>query len=138
MNINKWIVGIGLIFCFTTLSVEADHRRHRRTAFRLYPMVRPMVQLRAYPGIGFYARAGGYYGGRYGSVDFNVKPKGSEVYVNGTYLGLVDDLNGGFFGTTAVLPVGRNNVRIVSPRGKVYKKSIYVMPGREFNFNYRF
>ena len=101
-------------------------------------MVRPMVQLRAYPGIGFYARAGGYYGGRYGSVDFNVKPKGSEVYVNGTYLGLVDDLNGGFFGTTAVLPVGRNNVRIVSPRGKVYKKSIYVMPGREFNFNYRF
>ena len=63
-------------------------------------------------------------------VDFNVEPKESQVFVDGAYIGIADDYNGGFFGSTAVLTPGTHNVRIVAPDGRVKEAKIYVMPGR--------
>jgi hypothetical protein len=79
-----------------------------------------------------------YHGTPGGRVDFNVHPKESQVFVDGAYIGVADDYNGGFFGTTAVLTPGTHNVRIVAPDGREKSAKIYVMPGRELNFNFRF
>ena len=35
--------------------------------------------------------------GNYGRVDFNVEPQEAKVYVDGAYIGIADDFNGGFF-----------------------------------------
>jgi hypothetical protein len=91
-----------------------------------------------YPGPGFYA---GYYGPRvvevrrvnYGSVDFNVDPQQSQVFVDGRYLGVADDFNG--FPQTAKLPAGYHDVKIVSPDGRTVGRRIYVAAGEELNFN---
>lgn len=73
-----------------------------------------------------------------GRVDFNVKPKDSRIYVDGAYIGLAADWDGGFFGTTATLRAGPHTVRIVAPDGRSITRRIYVMPGRELNFNFVF
>ncbi len=75
---------------------------------------------------------------RNGRVDFNVEPQESEIYIDGAYLGIADDFNGGFFGTTAVLPAGPHTVRIVSPGGRIETKKIYVAPGQEIDFDLKF
>ena len=76
--------------------------------------------------------------GNAGRVDFNIKPKESQVYVDGAYIGIADDYNGGFFGNTASLKAGVHNIKLVSPDGRIKKEKIYVMPGREIDFDYRF
>ena len=76
--------------------------------------------------------------GNYGRVDFNVEPKEAKVYVDGAYIGIADDFNGGFFGRTATLTAGTHSVRIVSPDGRVEERKIYVMPGRETDLDLKF
>ncbi len=73
---------------------------------------------------------------RYGSIDFNIRPQKSRVYINGRLLGLADDFNG--YPQTARLPAGTYTVRVVSPEGRVEERRIYVGAGRELNFNLRF
>ena len=72
----------------------------------------------------------------YGSVDFNVRPQKSDIYVDGAYLGIADDFNG--YPQTAKLPVGYHTVRVVAPDGREVVRRIYVAPGRELNFNLKF
>ena len=76
--------------------------------------------------------------GNYGRVDFNVEPQEAKVYVNGAYIGIADDFNGGFFGRTATLTAGTHSVRIVSPDGRVEERKIYVMPGKETDLDLKF
>ena len=142
---RKWFISVLLAstILFTLLAPLAYARGRKGPRFRA--SVRRAPVYFAYGGYGRYAPYGfGYYGGRHhyggprGRVDFNVEPKESQVFVDGAYIGVADDYNGGFFGTTAVLTPGTHNVRIVSPDGRVKKAKIYVMPGRELNFNFRF
>ncbi len=72
----------------------------------------------------------------YGSVDFNVRPQKSRIYVDGDYLGIADDFNG--YPQTAKLSAGHHTVRVVSPGGQVETRRIYVAAGRELNFNLTF
>ena len=51
---------------------------------------------------------------RYGSIDFNVRPQRSQVYIDGKLLGIADDSNG--YPQTARLPAGRYNIRVVAPQ----------------------
>ncbi len=76
--------------------------------------------------------------GNWGKVDFNVKPKSSKVFVDGTFIGVADQWDGGFFGTTATLKAGNHRVRIEAPDGRTITRKIYVMPGKELNFNFEF
>ena len=73
---------------------------------------------------------------RYGSIDFNIRPQKSRIYINGQLLGVADDFNG--YPQTAKLLTGYYNVRVVSPRGQVEKRRVYVAMGQELNFNFRF
>jgi hypothetical protein len=74
--------------------------------------------------------------GNWGEVDFNVYPEQSKVFVDGILLGKADDVNG--WPSTAHLKAGPHTVRLVSPRGQTYQTKIYVQPGKELNFDYRF
>ena len=74
--------------------------------------------------------------GNWGEVDFNVYPEQSRVFVDGVLLGKADDVNG--WPSTAHLKAGAHTVRLVSPRGQTYQTKIYVQPGKELNFDYRF
>jgi hypothetical protein len=76
--------------------------------------------------------------GNWGKVDFNVKPKSSKVFVDGTFIGVADQWDGGFFGTTATLKGGTHRVRVEAPDGRSITRKIYVMPGKELNFNLEF
>ena len=73
---------------------------------------------------------------RYGSIDFNIRPQKSQVYIDGELLGIADDFNG--YPQTARLPAGRYNIRVVAPNGQVEKRRVYVVAGRELNFNLKF
>jgi hypothetical protein len=72
----------------------------------------------------------------YGTVDFDVKPSSSQVYVDGKFMGTVNDLNG--HGHKARLPGGLHEVRIVSPDGRSTTRTIYVAIGEKLKFNYMF
>lgn len=72
----------------------------------------------------------------YGTVDFNVRPQKSRIYVDGDYLGIADDFNG--YPQKARLSAGKHRVRVVSPSGQVEVRTIYVAAGRELNFNLTF
>jgi len=72
----------------------------------------------------------------YGSVDFNVEPQKSKVFVDGKYLGIADDFNG--YPQTAKLSVGYHDIRVVAPDGRTEHRRIYVAAGQEFNFNLNF
>jgi hypothetical protein len=76
--------------------------------------------------------------GTAGRVDFNIKPSDSQVFVDGAFIGIADDYNGGFFGETATLRAGKHRIKVVSPDGRVAHRVIYVMPGKELNFNLEF
>ena len=72
----------------------------------------------------------------YGSVDFNVEPQKSQIFVDGQYLGIADDFNG--YPQTAKLPAGYHWVRAVAPDGRTIERRIYVAAGQELNFNWDF
>ncbi len=73
---------------------------------------------------------------RYGSIDFNIRPQKSQIYIDGKLLGIADDFNG--YPQTARLPAGRYNIRVVTPNGHVESRRVYVVAGRELNFNLKF
>ena len=121
------LVLLGLLFPATTLAKVRARVQVRVGSFVLRQVahhhVRPIRQIRVSPV-------------PYGTIDFNVQPQNSKVFVDGNYLGIADQYNG--YPQTAALPSGYHNIRIVSPSGQVARQRIYVAAGREFNFNLRF
>lgn len=138
----------GLAFlALTAVGLEASPRHGRRGGFGFRAgFVRGPFYVSpyyGYPYYGFGFRGDYVVGSRYrhgnaGSVDFNVKPKDSQIFVDGAYIGVADDFDGGFFGHTAILPSGKHRIRIVAPDGRSENRVIYVMPGRELNLDLRF
>lgn len=143
---GKSIFIAGLAFLVLTAGyLGASPERGRRHGFGFRAgFVRGPFYVSPFYGYPYYGFGihGAYLGGRHygnaGSVDFNVKPKDSQVFVDGTYIGVADDFDGGFFGQTAILPAGKHRIRIVAPDGRTEDREIYVMPDRELNFNFRF
>ena len=85
----------------TRLSVRVGNVHHRHTHYR--HQVRPVQVVKT-------TRV------NYGTVDFNVQPQKSKIYVDGHYLGIADQFNG--YPQTATLPAGYHSVRVVSPGGE--------------------
>jgi len=140
---KQWAAASLVVLFMLLATVEPEAQGRHRGRGRL--VYRPAVRVAFVGGYGprFYG-APGYYrldsrgGGHYGTVDFNVTPKKSQVYVDGALIGNADDFNGGIFGSTARLRPGVHQIRIVAPDGSKVERRIYVMPGRELNFNHRF
>jgi hypothetical protein len=71
-----------------------------------------------------------------GTIDFDVKPNKSAVYVDGVRIGVADSFDGwpDAFHTRA----GKHRIKLVSPDGRVYTATVMVQPGRETNVRVKF
>ncbi len=71
-----------------------------------------------------------------GSIDFDIKPNKSEVYVDGVRIGVADSFDGwpDAFRTRA----GKHRIKVVSPDGRVYSDTVMVEPGKETNVKVEF
>ena len=147
MRKKQWAVATLLVAITFLLSASATAATRMRIGVGVsarYPSHRTFFTTRVRFGPPLHYHR--YYGpqvirispGNAGRVDFNVKPSDSQVFVDGAYIGLADDYNGGFFGDTATLRAGKHRVKVVSPDGRVVRREIYVMPGKELNFNLEF
>ncbi|MEM7245695.1 MAG: PEGA domain-containing protein [Acidobacteriota bacterium] len=66
-----------------------------------------------------------------GEVDVNVRPKSTEVHVDGVFMGTADALDG--HPAKLVLPAGRHVLELITPDGVVVEKTIQVRAGQELN-----
>jgi len=76
---------------------------------------------------------GGYYG--YGEVRLEVKPKEAKVYVDGGYVGTVDDFDGWW--QRLELPAGPHRLVIREQGFAPYAQTIRIYPGQDFKIKYQ-
>lgn len=80
---------------------------------------------------------GGYYGGDYGqgeavgSVRVQVKPKNTEVYVDGYYVGIADDFDGLF--QRLRLVAGEHEILLYLDGHRAVHQKLYLTPGGTFD-----
>lgn len=67
------------------------------------------------------------------TVDFNVHPKTTRIFVDGTYRGTCDEFDG--HPQRMTLASGRHQVRLVFPDGTELVRTIELAPGHELNIN---
>ncbi len=77
---------------------------------------------------------GGYYDDRYyeGELRLEVRPRDAEVYVDGYYVGRVDDFDGVF--QAMRLTDGPHRVEIVAPGFETLAFDVRIEPGRKINY----
>jgi hypothetical protein len=91
----------------------------------------------AYFGAPFYYQWPPYGFGAYdpsGSVRLQVRPKQTEVFVDGYYAGVVDDYDG-VFQRLNVDP-GDHEVELYLEGHRTYRQRVYLQPGRTFNIRH--
>ena len=72
-------------------------------------------------------------GVRMGTVDVNLKPKDSAVWVDGKYRGIAGKLDGS--PDKLHLKPGRHRIKIVTPEGVVLKETLRIVAGQEIDLN---
>ncbi len=70
-------------------------------------------------------------GARYGVLDLNVKPRATEVWINGNFRGTCDAFDG--FPNKLPLAPGLYNIRLVTPDGIEAARDVRVRGGVEIN-----
>lgn len=70
-------------------------------------------------------------GARYGVLDLNVKPRATEVWVDGTLRGTCDEFDG--YPDKLTLAPGMHAIRLVTPDGDDVSRSLRVRAGIEIN-----
>jgi hypothetical protein len=76
---------------------------------------------------------GGYVRGEYGSIKLKVKPREAEVYVDGYYMGQVDDFDGVF--QRLDLEAGAHRIEIRASGYQPLTFEVRVAPGRAITYN---
>ena len=90
------------------------------------------------PGFGPYYPAyyGGYYGGYYGSgwssARIEVKPENAQVYLDGYYVGLVDQFDGTF--QRLDLPPGQHEITVYDKGYHTFTQTTVFRPGQSYHF----
>ena len=77
-----------------------------------------------------YGYSGGYVGGAgwaYGRIRIRVKPRGAQVFVDGYYVGIVDDFDGAF--QHLHVEVGPHQIEIRAPGFEMVAFDVNVQPG---------
>ncbi len=67
----------------------------------------------------------------HGVIDMNVKPKETEVHVDGKLRGQVDDFDG-YPGKLNLLP-GTHRIMLLTPDGDRYERKVKIVAGHEIN-----
>ena len=140
MSKRKWTVSLVLALTLMSLTSVSFARGLHRAGFGFRGFAPRYYSYGYYGGFSPFRDHGfvHFQTGNYGRIDFNVEPKSSKVYVDGGYIGIADDFDGGFFGKTATLTAGTHSVRIVAPDGRVEERKIHVMPGKEIDLDLKF
>jgi hypothetical protein len=134
----------------------AEAAAQRRTAVRLgvgvghyrpyyyRPYYRPFVSFYGgwypfyagwYPYYGPYAYPpypGYYYGNNWASARLEVKPRNAQVYIDGYYVGVVDQFDGVF--QRLDLPTGEHELSIYLPGHRTYSQRTLFRPGAGYHF----
>lgn len=123
------------------------HHRYPYYGYYYSPFYRPYFSPYYYPygfglGYGFgygygygygygSPRYGGYYYRGYGEVRAEVKPKEAKVYVDGDYVGEVDDFDGWW--QRMELEPGRHRIVFRAPGYRPYAVTLRVLPGQDYH-----
>jgi PEGA domain len=81
-------------------------------------------------GYGYGPPYGGYYYRGYGEVRTEIKPKEAKVYVDGDYVGEVDDFDGWW--QRMQLEPGRHRIVFRAPGYSPYAVTLRVLPGQDY------
>ena len=148
MRIIKWLTVASLTLLASAFYASAYARPRVAVGVGIgaVPVVRYYRSF--YPGYAwwpgyypYYPYAGPwYYGPRtvevhrvnYGTIQFNVKPEDTRVYVDGKYLGTVHELEGHHH--EASLGGGDHNIKLVAPDGRKVERTVYVAIGKKIKF----
>lgn len=118
------------------------HHRYPYYGYYYSPFYRPYFSPYYYPygfGLGYgygygygYGgpRYGGYYYRGYGEVRTEVKPNEAKVYVDGDYVGEVDDFDGWW--QRMQLEPGRHRIVFRAPGFSPYAVTLRVLPGQDY------
>jgi hypothetical protein len=79
-----------------------------------------------YPGRGY------YYGPSYASARIEVKPRNAQVYLDGYYVGVVDQFDGVF--QRLDLPTGEHELTVYLPGYRSYRQKTLFRPGEGYHF----
>ncbi len=121
-------VAVALTACLTAAGsiappVQAGPRAHRRQHLaRAVIVVGPVRAVR---------RTAMVYGRPAGVLDLNLKPKATEVWVDGRLRGIADDFDG--IPQKLLLAHGPHRLRLVTPDGVEIARVIRVQAGTEIN-----
>jgi len=66
-------------------------------------------------------------------VDFNVEPKSTRIWVDGTFRGICDEFDG--HPQKMSLAPGRHHIRLVLPDGRELVRTVELSPGYELNLD---
>ncbi len=67
------------------------------------------------------------------SIDFNVDPEQTRIFVNGSYRGTCDEFDG--FPQKMYLRPGTYTIRLVTPDGTAIQRKVTLVAGHETNLN---
>jgi len=85
-----------------------------------------------YPGAyGYYGGGGGYYYG-WSSARIEVKPRNAQVYLDGYYVGLVDQFDGTF--QRLDLPPGEHEITVYDKAYHTFRQKTLFRPGETYHF----
>lgn len=71
-----------------------------------------------------------------GTLDMNVKPKATEVWIDGKMRGTADDFDG--HPQKLHLAAGPHRLKLITPDGEVYRRDIHVTAGTEVDIDLKF
>lgn len=124
----KSVFAVMIAFAFVVPALAHPRRWH-------HVHRRPVVVVRApalVVGVPCPARRVVYVGGRVGAVvDFNIKPRATRIYVDGSLRGTADDFDG-FPGKMHLRP-GEHDFRLVTPEGRVVRERVSLQGGTEID-----
>ena len=84
-----------------------------------------------YPGYYGYPYPG-YYGNYWASARLEMKPRNAQVYVDGYYVGLVDEFDGVF--QRLDIPNGAHELTVYLPGYQTYRQKTLFRPGEGYNY----
>lgn len=86
-----------------------------------------------YPGYPYYGYPyPGYYGNYWASARLEMKPRNAQVYVDGYYVGLVDEFDGVF--QRLDIPNGAHELTVYLPGYQTFRQKTLFRPGEGYNY----
>ncbi|HYT74563.1 MAG TPA: PEGA domain-containing protein [Vicinamibacterales bacterium] len=79
-----------------------------------------------------YPYPGYYYGGAWASARIEIKPREAQVYLDGYFVGIVDQFDGVF--QRLDIPAGEHEVTVYLPSYRSYRERALFRPGQTYHF----